>query len=582
MRLAEPRDGELAGVLVVLGGPVVWGFLYGSDIAPLTFLALWLLERMLAEWERPVPWGIITAAALIALTRPEGLALALLLSAALTFLRAVRTSLQKRLLSWLPVAAGLAVLTLNRWYTGAWLGTSVSHKSLLAAYGLGDSLGLVAAYGQDVLRGLLLGVYPSQAPVGFSEGFSPYFLPPLGLLLMLIAVASPRREARVPLWVYCGIVVALFALLAPNTFMGVHFNRYLLWAFPAFLVLAAVGLGVLARGLARGDAARERTYYRIGAAVCLLSGALSTLRFAAVYADMTGSVFRRDIAAARWIAENLPESVTIANVATSVEYLTGHRNVNLHGVTTPAFFGSHKAEREAAMLESLARLPVAERPPYLISTVSSQRGFPVLEELVEQPPLFQTTSFSDEIQIFRMRYDAVGHADRPRREAVLAAVRGLVEVDRLNVCDVQDEARHRYRFRSQIGNVRLHGTARSAELAGPGGSERLVDAGRAIFGEEVFEIDTRPGRALNVVMRTAASLDVNVLRPTTSGRFRLDLGEAHVRVALDGAPAVSAVFTPRAGWDELLLQLPAAAVTSECSTLRVSGRYASFRYWFYQ
>ena len=31
-RLAGPREARLAGALVALGGPVVWSFLYGSDI----------------------------------------------------------------------------------------------------------------------------------------------------------------------------------------------------------------------------------------------------------------------------------------------------------------------------------------------------------------------------------------------------------------------------------------------------------------------------------------------------------------------------------------------------------------------
>ena len=32
-RLGGPREGWLAGGLVALGGPVVWGFLYGADVA---------------------------------------------------------------------------------------------------------------------------------------------------------------------------------------------------------------------------------------------------------------------------------------------------------------------------------------------------------------------------------------------------------------------------------------------------------------------------------------------------------------------------------------------------------------------
>ena len=73
------------------------------------------------------------------------------------------------------------------------------------------------------------------------------------------------------------------------------------------------------------------------------------------------------MAAARWILRsNIPPGTPIANLATSVEYLTGHRNLNLHGVTSPAFFGDHAAEREADAFEGLGRLSPPDRPPYLI------------------------------------------------------------------------------------------------------------------------------------------------------------------------------------------------------------------------
>ena len=72
------------------------------------------------------------------------------------------------------------------------------------------------------------------------------------------------------------------------------------------------------------------------------------------------------------IGERLPPGVAIANAATSVEYLTGHANLNLHGVSSPAFVGGRTAEREASMFEALGRLPGSERPPYLLLTRSAR------------------------------------------------------------------------------------------------------------------------------------------------------------------------------------------------------------------
>jgi len=580
--LGDERDARLAAVMVALGGPVVWGFVYGSDSALFAFLALWLLERMLREWERPVPWGIAGVGVLLALARPEGLPIALLLGAALAWDKR-RRAIRPQLVVWLPALGGLGVLALQRWLTGFWLGTSVTDKSLLANYGLTDSLALVAEYFQDVLRGLLLGLYPSQTPVGFARGWAPYFLPPLGLLLVALAAVKPPASLRKPLRVWLLIVAVVFLLVAPNVFMGVHFNRYLLWAFPSLLVLAAVGLGVLARELVASPEL-GRGVYRAGAGLCVVFGLISTVRFGALYAEMTGSVYRRDVAAARWIASHLPRGVAMANLATSVEYLTGHRNLNLHGVTSPAFFGNRKAEREAGVFESLGRLPESERPPYLITSASAQEAYPTMRELVVGPPLFQTTSLSDEILIFRTRYALVNKNRHLYSKQTLSAIAGLREIDRLNVCDARDEAAHGYAFRSQIGDLRLHGTARS-EAYPPGElgvRERVIDAGRAILGHEVFRVRTRPGEELVMVMRTAASMGVNVLRASGSGQFGIEFPEAGLIVSVDGQEATRLTFVPRSGWDEQTVRIPARLVTRESVELRVSGRYASFYYWFFQ
>ena len=140
--------------------------------------------------------------------------------------------------------------------------------------------------------------------------------------------------------------MALVALaLAPNMFLGVHFNRYLLWAFPGLLVLAAVGPRRRRPGCSPAATRRSTRPVPRAARRCSSCWACSPpLRFAVIYGDMAGDVYRRDVAAAEWIARNLPPGVAMANLATSVEYLTGHRNLNLHGVTSPAFFGD-RADR---------------------------------------------------------------------------------------------------------------------------------------------------------------------------------------------------------------------------------------------
>jgi hypothetical protein len=575
--------GLLAGALVALGGPVVWGFLYGSDMALFMLLCLWLLERVLATWSGGPFGGTLAVAVLCAVARPEGLPLAVLLGAAWSLGPRRRAGGAARLLPWVPAAAAGLVLVLYRTVTGFWLGTSLADKSLFANYGIAEGLALVCEYGIDVLRGLLFGFYPSQTPVGLSRGWAPYYFVPLALPLALLALARCREPYRTPARIWAAAVSLVVAAAAANTFMGVHFNRYLMWTFPTVHILAAVGLGILVRLLARDDAALARSLFRGAAGLAVLLGLLATTRFALLYGAMAGDVYRRDVGAAEWIVRNLPRGVAMANLATSVEYLTGHRNLNLHGVTSPYFFGNRTAEREAGVWESLGRLPEGERPTHLITTVATQDSFPTMREIALAPPLFQTNSFLDEILIYRMRYDLVGKNGRMFLPESFQAVAGLREVDRLNVCDAADEAAHAYRFDSRLGNLRLNGTARVDRYAGEGGTGEVVaDGGRAILGSESFHVRTRKDADLVVVMRTASSVNANVMRASGSGQFGVEIAEAGIIVETGGRPSARVSFQPRPGWDERSFRIPGRFLSEGTTRVTLAGRYAAFYYWFFQ
>jgi hypothetical protein len=574
-RLAGEREGALAGALVALGGPVVWGFLYGSDIALFLFLCLWLLDRMVVAWSTGAIGGAVVAGSLVALARPEGLLLAIALGVAWT----LSGGRARRALAWVPAAVGLALVVVMRAVTGQWIGSSVADKSLVASYGLVAAAGVVTEYAVDVVRGLLLGFYPPQAPVGFLRGWASFYFPPLGLLLVLAALVRVRTPERRALQWWTGAVALVSLALAPNLFLGVQFNRYVLWAVPGLLVLVAVGLGALTRLVAGADGQVERSLFRAGAALFVGLGALSTLRFAVVYGDMAGEVYRRDLVAAEWITRHLPRGVGMANLATSVEYLTGHRNLNLHGVTSPAFFGGRATERDAGSLEGLARLPAAERPPYLITTRSAVEGNATVRAIVDGPPLFQSASGGDEIEIYRVRYDLVGTNARPYLPQTAQAVAGLREVDRLNVGDPRDETAHGYRVRSRMGNAALGATVRVEPYAT---GERVADAGRAVLGQESFDLRAQPGQDLVLVLRTAPAMEAAVLRLGATSVVELGFAEAALVVKVDGQPAGELRRRPAAGWDEWVLRLPGSLVRGERVRLEIAGRYASFYYWAYQ
>jgi 4-amino-4-deoxy-L-arabinose transferase-like glycosyltransferase len=577
-RLAGPREGLLAGALVALGGPVVWGYLYGSDIALFLFLALLLLDRWLAYAGGGGAGGLAVAGTLVALARPEGLPIALVLGAASA--RRSGASRRERLLPWLPVAAGLLVLALQRLLTGSWLQTSVGEKALLPNYGPVETVALVSKYAVDVLRGLLLGLYPSEVPIGFSQGQASFFFPPLALAFVLLAAVRPPHELRWAARVWLVLVALVFALAGPNVFMGVHFNRYLMWAFPALLAFTAAGLGVATRLVAGEDDALERGLFRAGAGLFLLLGFVSTARFAAVYSEMAGETWRREIPMADWIRANLPRGVSIANAATSVEYLTGHRNLNLHGVTSPGFVGNRTAEREAGLFESLGRLPEAQRPPFLLVARSGHDGSELMRALAEPPPVHETMSLGDDLLLFRARWDVVGRGESPVLPETLAAVAKLEEVDRLDVCDARDEAAHGYSYHSRRGEMILAGAV--AIGPAPGDGATLADAGRLIVGGESFRARTRAGRDLVIVLRSRSPVVATALTARGAVVVPVEVPEMGIVVRAGGREVARLALPNRPGWNEHVFRVAASAVSEKTTDLALSGRYATFHYWFYQ
>jgi len=579
-RLASPREGLLAGGLVALGGPVVWGYLYGSDIALFLFLALLLLDRWLAWWSGAPSSGLALAGSLVALARPEGLPMALVLAVASVRRPAPAPSRRERLLPWLPVAAGLLVLALQRAATGSWLATSVGEKALLPNYGPVETIALASRYGVDVLRGLLLGLYPPDASIGFSTGNAAFFFPPLALVLVLLVAVRPPSGLAFAVRLWLALLALVFALVGPNVFMGVHFNRYLMWAFPGLLAFVAAGLSVLTRLAARGDEELERGLFRAGASLFLVLGLLSTARFAAVYGEMAGATWRREIPMAAWIRANLPPGATIANVATSLEYLTGHRNTSLHGVTSPDFVGNRTAEREAGVFESLGRLPRGERPTFLLVSRSGYAGSELLRALADGPPLHETASLADDLLLFRARWDILDHGERPVLPEARAAVAALEEMDALDVCDARDESAHGYAFESRSGELLLAGSVAIGPVGGTG--EALADAGRLIAGGEAFRVRTHKGRELVVVLRSHSPIEVTARRAQGPAPASLDVAQMGIRVRAGGRDAGRLVLANRAGWNEHVFRVPKEAVSEGSTRVELSGRYVAFHYWFYQ
>ena len=230
------------------------------------------------------------------------------------------------------------------------------------------------------------------------------------------------------------------------------------------------------------------------------------------------------------------------------------------------------------MFEALGRLPVAERPPWLLLTRSGLAGSALFQELAAGPPAFETASLGDDLLLVPAHWELLDRGERPFSPDVLSAVAGLAETDRLDVCDARDEEDHEYRVDSRMGELLLAAALEIDATGLPPGASAIADGGRLVAGSERFVVHTRAGRDLTIVLRTHATIAARTL----SGRgAELTLRQTRLSVRVAG-DALSVALPAPAGWSEHVLRIPAALVRSETTSIEISGRYTSFHYWFYQ
>ncbi|MBX7184973.1 MAG: hypothetical protein K1Y01_07495, partial [Vicinamibacteria bacterium] len=300
----------LAAALVILNGPLAWSFHYGADIALVLFLSAWLFRAWLQDGNDGAKdsSSFVVPACLLALSRPEALVLVAALGAWLVRDEHRRSGRWRLRLPWVaPTFAALLVPVAFRLLTGSAANTSFSQKLLSANWGLFGAAVFSLDYWTDILRGVLLGFYPSSQRLGFGGGSAPYFAAPFLMVFVFLALLDRSKEMRRAVGFLFGALLTAL-LVTPTIHLGVHSNRYLLFALPPLLVLFSVGLEKTAIWMEAGLSIPRREAFRRLGALALVFAGLSVARFALVYADSAASVYRKDEALFDFIRTRLPDT----------------------------------------------------------------------------------------------------------------------------------------------------------------------------------------------------------------------------------------------------------------------------------
>ena len=568
-RLAGARAGLWSGALIAANGAFAWGATSGMEVALFSVLILGTLLAFLRELssERFLLTPIL--AALTALTRPEGLLFALVITGAAVFvllrdLRKTRPYSFRRsmavLYAFLPIAAGVAQYTFYRIATGSSVQNGVLAKSLLYEPVFYPTEFLDAVFQNltklnlFVLTGLEPGNYLFPGTILFCV---------LGTLYLALEDVRYRTFA-VASGTALVLAMSSTALLGlPGAPWGWHHYRYLLPFFPPTLVFAVVGFYSL------GTLNRKTWLPEALAGFALLCSLLGLPVWAATTGGNALQIKEQQVSIGYWIRENLPPGARVGvNDVGAMRYYGGHPTVDLIGLTTNGL-ALPSRNGLGSLYETLEKMPEEKRPDYFAIYPTWFPGFETSGVLDQEIARFSLSSRPEtagivggsEVVVYRADWGLARSGESFRGEGTVR--------DTLDVADLASEREHDYEMRMPL--IGLEPANLLTQKRSPDG-EVILDGGRALPGAEEFTITgLSPKRPVDVVMRTSSA-------PFT------------LQVQADGKDLGEWTFQPSgSGWQEATFTIPARSVLSESLRLRLSPSrdapletHTAYHYWFVQ
>jgi hypothetical protein len=567
-RLAGERAGLCSGILIAANGAFGWGATSGMEVALFSVLILGTLLAFLRELSSGRFLLTPILAALAALTRPEGLLFAWVITGAVVFVLlrdrrktrpdSLRGSLAM-LYAFLPIAAGVAQYMFYRIATGSSVQNGVLAKSLLyepvfyptefldAVFQNLTKLSLI------VLTGLEPGNYLFPGTILFCV---------LGTMYLVLEDARYRTFA-VASGTALVLAMSSTAILGLPGAWGWHHYRYLLPFFPPVLVFAVVGFYSL-RSLNRITWLPEAL-----AGLALLCSLLSLPVWAATTGGNSLQIKEQQVSVAYWLRENLPPGASVGvNDAGAMRYYGGHYTVDLIGLTTNGL-ALPTRNGVGSLYEKLEKMPEGKRPDYFAIYPTWFPGFDASGVLDQEIARFSISDKPEvagivggsEVVVYRADWSLAQSGETFQGE-------GSVK-DTLDIADLGSETEHDYEMHMPL--IGLEPANLLTMERSPDG-EMVVDGGRGLSGAEEFTIrGLSRNRSVEVVMRT------------TSSPFAL-------QVQADGRHVGEWDFQPSGSrWQQATFTIPAESVRSGSLRVRLSPpedapleTHTAYHYWFVQ
>ena len=579
----------LAGLIAALfaaNGLLAWHFMSGMETGLTVLFTLLALYGLAARQPRWTTAG----AALLALTRPEGAVLAVLIVSLTFFQNFTRfgiltgknrdglfffsslnsgRGLGGGVVLLLPLLA-IGVQPLVNWLvTGSAVASGNAAKSLFGIIpaDMGVIVGRIVENFIRMWREFLDPGSDGAATVAAPGVFA------LGILALVGMVALARKR---PVFAALVIVWMLAGALAVSTLDTAfwHFKRYQIPFIAAMFPLMAAAFEAGFRLIRRLSA--ERALALALAIILLAPLPVNALLNLQLYAVNVGYVYAQPYQMARWLADNTPPDAVIAvHDVGMMRYVGGRTTLDIVGLTTPGA-ADYWRNGPGSTGEFLERM----RPDYVASyghghglglgyLADTDLYAEVLAEYtVSLNPDFNVALAAETQGIYAPDWTNANRAAEPLIiPFVTRYLSGLERISTLDVADIASERAHDYRWTiirplggfpteyNQFGAIGCWWDACT-----------IMDGTRRLNGEESFTIPSAAGQDVVLVTR---------LHPASAGEF--DVYANGALIATRVVPALPG------GWLEVPTLIPQTAANARIRIVpRGDGDYLPSMHWVYQ
>lgn len=568
--LFNQEMGMVMGLFFVLHGPTSWGYLSGGEIGLFATSILAVLYVFLIDTrDNGSYWKTIIFASFLAISRPEGIVLAGILSIILFFNSQIKT---KGLYCLIPLGIGGISILINLVMSNSFFTTAFQRDTLIFqpntpfleviekgmkfyAYILKD---IFSGFGGDYNE--IMNSNTGQVSTYFAPFSLLFFLlGSLPLAIREITYKKPSVNFLIVTWFFLGTLISAIA------FPYNHFwNKYLIAYYPIFIISMVIGLYHFSHLISNilSDTFLKEVFYGVSAFILIFS-MCGLFHFATAYGKNAKDYYHREITLSKWIKDKIPAQVRIATVGSrGIKYFIPNHVIDLSGGVTKEFTIPYR-HGIGAIFEYMEKMD--KQPECMILPKNgldfSQTG--ILSEQLHSVKVVGVREL-EPLEVYRTDWSLSNSGDNPKTK-----LEGYEIVDTIDIADLESESKHRYYFWEAEPGLPVSTYAYRLPFV-DGTNTILLDGGRSISGGEEMIIQTNQLQELKIIMRTVTDFGLQVrINDKFVKRWENKKSPGNV-------------------WIEAICTLPAQWITSDKTKLEIQvldrqqDIYTNAHYWFLQ